>query len=284
VRVAVSIMAEPITDATDVGLGEPYRVRLGVYEGPMELLLFLVRRNELDICDVPIAAVTDQYLEFLVLMELLNIDVAGEYIVVASQLLLIKSRRLLPVRDQDGEDADDEAEDGEDPRVELERRLAEYRRFRDSATVLKEHMERQSRRFPRAWGDDEEHASQAVSVESVSIFDIVAAFKEILASAKPEKPTVLKRQTLTVGRRMQEIEALVRAAVDGLSFRATVSAEPTRMEVIVTFLAILELIRRRRVAVEQEELMGEIRLYPGSALADTGGAGARGPAAGEAGN
>lgn len=254
-------LAEPASRFEEAPCWETYQVRLAAYEGPLDLLLYLVRRNEVDVYEVPIAQITDQYLEYILLMGMLNIEVSGEFIVVAAQLLLIKSRRLLPLADEDETAEGEEPEEGEDPRRELERRLAEYRRYKESAEELRQRIELQSKRFARAWDEAETFATESVGVESVSIFDIVSVFKEVLSTARPEQPTVIQRQGLTVGRRMQELEALVARAVDGLSFRDAVPPNPTRIEVVVTFLAILELVRRRRVAVQQHRLMGEIRIF-----------------------
>ena len=238
-----------------------YRVRLSIYEGPMDLLWFLVRRHELDVYDIPVATITDQYLEYLALMELLDIELAGDFMVTAAQLLLLKSRSLLPTRDQDEDDAAGD-EERLDPHRELARRLSEYRRFKETAGTLGQRIEVQSRMFGRAWDEGHEQASDTVPLQSLSVFDLVTVFKKMLLTARPEEPTVIQRQTLTVSGRMEYIQRRVRESPHGLSFLDTVSESPTKIEVIVTFLAILELIRRGRISVEQRSMQDEIRIYP----------------------
>lgn len=245
---------------------DPYRVTLRVYEGPLDLLLFLVRRHEVDIYDIPIAEIADQFIEYLRLMEALNIEVAGDFIVLAATLAYMKSRMLLPVDEKENET---QPEDGPDPRQELAQRLLEYRRFRQSADELRTRIRRQADFFPRN-GNGNGHAEETVCLESVSIFDIVTVFRQILARAESRAPSLLEKETLTVGAKMKEIERRLWEFPDGLRFDQLVSERPTRLEVIVTFLAVLELARRGRITVEQRQVLGPILIYPGPGVRTVG--------------
>lgn len=245
----------------------PYRVRLPIYEGPMDLLLFLVSRRELDVYDVPLARITEEYMEYLVLMQVLDIEVAGDFLALAATLLVLKSRTLLPVDDTTQvETADEESEEGVDARAELQRRLMEYQRYRESAEELRLRIERQSLLHTREHGEAIGAAPETLPLEAVSIFDILSIFKQMLLRTTDRAPALLERQELTVGSRIAHIILAVRRCPDGITFRQTVSANATKLEVIVTFLAILELIGRRQIVVRQRSPMDEIRLHAGPEL------------------
>jgi segregation and condensation protein A len=260
----------PDADALDevrreVAALRPYRVKIAIYEGPMDLLLFLVQRHEVAIYDIPIAKLIEEYFEYIVLMEVLDIEIASEFLVMAATLMVIKAKTLLPAEadtalDELGEEPPSEVE----LRAELERRLAEYQRFRDGAEYLRTRIERQALVHGRATtGEVEELAPGSIPFESVSVFDLVSIFKQMLLRAVPDEPPVIERRKFTVGEKMEEVVRAVALCPGGLSFFQTVSERPTRLEVIVTFLAILELIRRRRVIVQQQTPLGEIRIYAG---------------------
>lgn len=249
----------------------PYRVKLPIYEGPMDLLLFLVRRHEVDVYDIPMAAITEEYFEYIVLMEVLDIEVAGDFLVMATTLMVIKAKTLLPTETPD--DFDDEFEDArerDDPRADLQRKLIEYQKFRNSAEYLRQRIERQSMMHPRGGDEAQTFSPDTIPIQSVSVFDLLSVFKQMLLRAVDDEPAVLERRSWTVGERMEEILEAVRLCPDGLSFFQTVSETPTKLEVIVTFLAVLELIRRRRVSVHQHSPMGEIRIYPGAGRVEHG--------------
>jgi segregation and condensation protein A len=248
----------------------PYRVRLSIYEGPMDLLLFLVGRREVDVYDVPIAEITEEYFEYLVLMEVLDIEVAGEFLVMAASLMVIKARTLLPIESDEASELEDQEDDGIDPRVELQRRLLEYQQFRESAEYLRTRIARQDMVHGREGGEAEEFLPGSVPLESVSVFDLLSVFKQMLVRAVDDEPTVLEKRQYTVAGKMTDVVDAVRISPHGLSFFQTVSERPTRLEVVVTFLAILELIRRRRVSVEQRGIGAEIRIFAGPELDGNG--------------
>jgi len=241
-----------------------HHVRLPIFDGPLDLLLYLIDRDEIDIFDIPIEHITNQYLEYLQQLESLNLEVAGEFLVMAAQLLEIKSRMLLPQEQR----PEAEQEEVGDPRAELVARLLEYRRYKHVAEELRARAEIQrfvfSRRSlvedaPEGTGQDER---PYLMIGQVSAFDLWAAFQSVLSRAKEPARSAVDRPRFTVAQKMAAIAARLRWARDGIRFVDLFEEQYLRIELIVTFLALLELIRLRRVRVAQERLFGEIRVYP----------------------
>lgn len=224
-----------------------FPVTIEIFEGPLDLLLHLVRREEVDIAEVSISSITEQYLSTLRAMEELNIQFAADFVVMAATLMLLKSRWLLPI-DPAGEAEQQEEDIAADPEAELHRRLQEYRTYREAAEMLEEsHRERQ-RIFLRG-AEDIEIGTGWVNLEDVSIFDMIAAVQDMLSRAKPELPAKMRRAAFTVADRIEEIIMLLTAEKRPVSFTELVGDQGTRLFIIVTFLAILELVRRRRLHV-----------------------------------
>jgi segregation and condensation protein A len=237
-------------------------IRLEVFEGPLDLLLHLIKRNEVEISDIPIALITDQYLAAIEGLPSLNLDGAGEYLVMAATLMLIKSRLLLPL----DPDADGDAE--EDPRAELVQQLLEYQRYREAAmslgdrTVLGRDVFRgRGEPIPRGPADDEP------PVRDASLGDLLAALRTVLDRARTPAPHEILRPGLSVAECVQRVLARFALAPE-IEFTDLFGPDVTRTEVIVTFLAILELIRLRVVRARQPELFGAIRVR--LAVADLG--------------
>jgi len=228
-----------------------YRVALASFHGPLDLLLFLVRRNEVDIHDIPIATIATQFLEHLQVMELLDVEQAGDFVVMAATLMEIKSRALLPVEVQSA--ADEEA----DPRRELVKQLLEYRKFKDAATALEERAEAQSARLARA--DDTDAPAGAAPLKPVELWDLVSAFARIMRETQ-----ALQGRVITIDDTPQEIyerQLLARVTEQGpLDFRAVFTPPYSRMKLIGLFLALLELIRRGALVIDQPEPFGAIVL------------------------
>jgi segregation and condensation protein A len=241
-------------------------VKLPLFEGPLDLLLYLIERDQIDIFDIPIEHITSQYLDYLSALESLNIEVAGEFIVTAAQLLEIKSRLLLPQEER----PEQEEEEVGDPRAELVARLLDYRRYKAVAAELRERAELQRYVFSRGElvggngnGNGNGHAEHSyLMLNDVSPFDLWAAFQSVLSRAKEPPAGEVVRPRFTVGQKIAAIAARMRWAREGLPFASLFEQGATRSELIVTFLAILELIRLRRLRVAQERLLGEIRVYP----------------------
>jgi len=234
-----------------------YKVKLEVFEGPLDLLLYLIKKEEVDIYDIPIERITNQYMEYLTLMQMLNLEVAGEFLVMAATLMYIKSRMLLPV---DQQVADSEEEDGADPRWELIRQLVEYKKFKDAALQLGRREEEQAKVFPRRAGELDVPADAEAPLAEVSIFDLINAFKEVLkkASARDDFREIIEER-FTVSDKIEEILYTLRDRAD-LIFQELFAQATSRAEIVVTFLALLELIRLKRLKVRQETAFGEIRV------------------------
>jgi segregation and condensation protein A len=234
-----------------------YKVKLEVFEGPLDLLLYLIKKEEVDIYDIPIERITNQYMEYLSLMQLLNLEVAGEFLVMAATLMYIKSRMLLPA-DQQVTDA--EAEEGEDPRWELIRQLVEYKKFKEAAVQLARREEEQANVFTRAGDSGIEVDAKEVPLAEVSIFDLIAAFNEVLKKANAREDfREIYEERFTVSDKIEEILYTLRERSE-IRFLELFSESASRAEVVVTFLALLELIRLKRLRVQQAEAFGEINV------------------------
>ena len=234
-----------------------YKVKLEVFEGPLDLLLYLIKKEEVDIYDIPIERITTQYMEYLSLMKLLNLEVAGEFLVMAATLMYIKSRMLLPV---DQQVTDVEAEEGEDPRWELIRQLVEYKKFKDAALQLGRREEEQSQLYPRQVGDLGLAVEPDLPLADVGIFDLINAFNQVLKKASEREDfREIFEERFTVSDKIEEILYTLRDRV-GILFSALFAEVGSRAEVVVTFLALLELIRLKRLRVQQDEAFGEIQV------------------------
>ena len=234
-----------------------YKVKLEVFEGPLDLLLYLIKKEEVDIYDIPIERITNQYMEYLSLMQLLNLEVAGEFLVMAVTLMYIKSRMLLPA---DQQVTDTEAEEGEDPRWELIRQLVEYKKFKDAALQLGQREEQQSNIFSRRGPDMGIEVDKDVPLAELSIFDLINAFNDVLkkASAREDFREIIEER-FTVSDKIEEILYTLRDRSE-MIFSELFASAGSRAEVVVTFLALLELIRLKRLKVLQAEAFGEIRV------------------------
>lgn len=234
-------------------MNEEYRVQLDVFSGPLDLLLYLIRRDELDIQDIPIARVTEQYLDYVRMLESIDPNVAGDFLVLASTLVELKSRALLPTPPIEA------LEDADDPRSQLVRQLLEYKRFKDAADALRESADERRRRFARRPADLPAEL-QGLDLEDVEVWDLVRAFGKVM-TAIGQGPGV-HRVRLTEAplawfcdRILERLERGGAQMLDDL----LVDRED-RGEVIGLFLALLELVRQRRVVAKQERLFGAIYL------------------------
>jgi segregation and condensation protein A len=231
----------------------PYQVRIENFEGPLDLLLHLIKKNEINIYDIPVAMIAQQYLEYLEAMEELNLNVAGDFLVMAATLLQIKSKMLLPV----DETADDD-EEGPDPREELVRRLLEYKAFKEAARQLDDQEKVWREIF---WREQaltvEEEVEEDLPLENVSLFDLVDALKDVLERNPSSGLIEIAPDNLTVRERMNLILETLEGK-DSVSFAALFEGSSHRMVVVVTFLALLELMRLRVARVFQAETFGPI--------------------------
>ncbi len=234
---------------------QDYKVKLEVFEGPLDLLLYLIKRDEVDIYDISIERITKQYLEYLNSFQILNIELAGEFIVMAANLLCIKSRTLLPV---DQRATEEEEEEPLDPRWELIRQLIEYRKFKEAAGQLRLRQELQECLFPRTPGIPELEPEENLLVEEVGMFDLIRALQKVLErKSKTENLREIFEEHFSVS---DKINSVMTAIVPGqdLRFEEFFSENASRTEIVVTFLALLELIRMKQLTVRQEGQFGEI--------------------------
>ncbi len=253
------------------GAVQGYSVKLDAFEGPLDLLLHLIRKNELDIYDIPISLITRQYLDYLKLMKELNLDLAGDFLVMASTLLQIKSRMLLPLPEPE----EGEGEEPEDPRAELVRRLIEYQRYRDAGLELgtRELLGREV--FARPCKDDcclEGLTFTEDGSCELDLFALSEAFNRLLSRLPMARAhEVASQDTLSIVDAINEI--LTR--LDGhesLEFEALFQDDTSRERMIITFLAILELCRIKSLKVIQNSRFGTIYLFPSVAVTDENGA------------
>ncbi len=230
-----------------------YQVKLEQFEGPLDLLLHLIKKNEINIYDIPIALITRQYLEYLSLMKSLNLTVAGEFLVMAATLVQIKSRMLLPA---DETDADED--DGPDPRAELIRRLLEYKQFKEAAGQL-DNRERLWREvFVREQAPPvPAPSSESLVMEEVTLFDLVDALHSIMVRIPDKRLMEITPENLTVKDRMNAILETLEGK-ESVTFLSLFEDQGHRLLVIVTFLALLELTRLKLVRVFQAETFAPI--------------------------
>ncbi len=229
-----------------------YSIKLDVFEGPLDLLLFLIKRDKIDIYDIPIAHITRQYLEYIELMKELNLEIAGEFIVMAATLMRIKVRMLLP-RTQD-------AEEEEDPREGLVAALLEYRKFKEAAQILKTKGEEQSRWFPRTdFSFLSELPEDEILVEA-SLHDLIFAFKRVLDSHPQESFHTIDYPKVSIDERIEYVlNCLIQK--DGVVFTELFSDTPIKLVMVVTFMAILELIRLQKIYIRQTRHFSDIWVF-----------------------
>ncbi len=231
-----------------------YKVKLEVFEGPLDLLLYLIKKDEVDIYDISIERIAQQYLEFMDSFKVLDLEIAGEFVVMAANLIYIKSRSLLPVHVQPPEEEVDE----EDPRWDLIRQLVEYKKFKDAAAQLSQREFEQSNLYTRL-PEPEEAVERPLG--EVSVFDLIAAFNKILKriEGKTEDLREIFEENYSVSDKIDFIMKMTASGVT-LKFTELFASAASRTEVVVTFLALLELVRVKQLSLVQGEAFGEIEL------------------------
>lgn len=233
-------------------------IKLDIFEGPLDLLLHLIRQHEIDIYDIPIALITRQYLEYIELMKTLNLEIAGEFLVMAATLAQIKSRMLLPVP----ETAEGEAE-GVDPRQELVNRLLEYKKFKEASEILDDRGDYWGRIYQRETCEPLPEMERDIEFQpqlfNFGLFDLVAAFQEILKRHPEEKLREIILERFTVQEKLDHILGLLDTR-ESIIFEALFDSDRCREEVIVTFLAVLELVKQKVIRVYQVQDFGSIYL------------------------
>ena len=239
-------------------MNSPFRVDLEIFRGPLDLLMYLVRKHELDILDIPIAMITDQFLKYLTVLEKLDVNAVGDFLEMASALIEIKSRMVLPRADE---------EDGviDDPREELVHRLLEYKKYKDAANVLEQrsrdwqlHQARQASDMTRR----QQHPSDQ-PIQEVELWDLVSAFGRIIREHEAVQPSNIVYDDTPIHTYMLQIHERL-TTLGSTTLADMFTSEMQKSAMIGVFLAILELVRSHYVRAEQSELHGELWVLPGS--------------------
>jgi len=242
-----------------------YRVKLDMFEGPLDLLLHLIKKSEVDIYDIPIAAVTEQYLEYIEMIKKFNLDIAGEFLLMAATLIHIKSRMLLPVTGEP-----EECEDEGDPREELIRRLLEYQRYKDAAAEIGDRNLLGRDVFVKGMSQMEETATEEGLV-NLSLFDLMEALKEVFDRAPGTVSINLSAEKFSVVDKINEVMEFLRKRTSA-SFTALFTSNTVKSEIIVTFLAVLELVKMRMIHIYQSDEGGITVYIPEDVREDNDGA------------
>ena len=230
-----------------------YEIKLDIFEGPLDLLLYLIKKNEIDIYNIPIALITDQYLQYMEIMRSLNLDLAGEYLVLASTLIYIKSRLLLP------REENDDFEDEPDPRAELVKQLLEYQSYKEAALCLDSRLLLERDVFKRSYGINETDETGDDETE-LNLFDLVKAFQKLLSRMDKQELLEINVERMSLSDRINEIMERL-AQVQPLLFTDIIAEVADRRCVIYTLLAILELMKLRMVKAYQSGPFGVIRIF-----------------------
>lgn len=238
-----------------------HRISLQLFDGPLDLLLYLIRAHRYDICDIPIHEITAQFMEFLAVMNEVDIEYAGDFLVTAATLMQIKVRMLLPKTESANED-EMEGEEG-DPRQALVDRLLEYQRLQEAAETLKDLGEERALQFPRPPQEIKHIAASetddvAKLLSDVSTFDLLRALQRVLDRMKERPVALVRREPFSLAERTKGLMSRLGQLHEPQTFETLCDDCESRIEVVITFLAVLELIRRSRVLITQEKLFGEI--------------------------
>ncbi len=246
---ATGVAVAELPENEDEARRDSYRVKLEIFEGPLDLLLYLIKKDEIDIYDIPIARITEQYLAYLQLMQELDIAVAGDFLVMASTLIYIKSKLLLP---PDPKLAGQE-DLNEDPRAELVERLLEYQKFKSAAQLLYSRGEIEAACYTRGQLETDSSNPEV----SATVFDLLRVFREILKRAEDKIELEIARDEVTMSEKLAQIHALLEQHEE-LNVRELFELSRSKRELILTFLAFLELVKELKIILTQRELFGEI--------------------------
>lgn len=226
-----------------------YKVKLEMFEGPLDLLLYLIKKDQIDIYDIPIAHITKQYLEYVQLLESLNIEVAGDFLVMAATLIYIKSKMLLPPEPK----VEGEEDLNEDPRAELVEQLLEYQKFKSAANMLYEKAQIEAACFTRGSLETDKNNPEVTA----TVVDLLRVFKEILDRAKAVQEMEIHREEVSMGEKLAQIRGLL-AEHKEIKVRDVFELARSKRELILTFLAFLELVKETQIILIQSQLFGDI--------------------------
>jgi segregation and condensation protein A len=241
---------------------DEYKVKLEVFEGPLDLLLYLIKKEELEIHNIPMERITAQYIQYIELMKMLDLNVAGEFLVMAATLMMIKSRMLLPV-----EDRPEMEEEEEDPRWDLVRQLVEYKKFKDVAMHLESLEARREDIFGRDGAEAVLGKEPDVALHDVGLFDLISAFNEALKNVKSEELREIFAERFTVAEKIEQLADRLRRE-GKFSVSRMFAGMRSRHEIACTFLALLELIRLNQARAVQKETFGDIFIERAEGVAE----------------
>lgn len=235
-------------------MSERYKVVLDTFEGPLDLLLHLIHQLEIDIYDIPVAEITNQYMNYIHAMQELDLDVASEYLVMAAALLEMKSTMLLPTKEMEQED-----DYAEDPRDELVNQLVEYKKYKEAAIQLEELESEENQIYTRDSVTFERPQKAEVERGLMSVYDMIHAYQDILKRQSFYQPlaTKIQEKTISIEERMGEIQSYLRAETQPVKFHQLITSS-TRSRVVVTFLAVLQMLKVKNIHCEQEAQFGDI--------------------------
>jgi len=242
-------------------MNQSYQVKLDAFEGPLDLLLHLINKYEIDIYDIPVAQITEQYMEYIHTMQKLELNIASEYLVMAATLISIKSKMLVP-----NQEVDEENEAYmEDPREELMERLLEYRKFKQAALTLQEKEKSEQQLFTRNPAVFEDLDYQALSPptnSNISIYDMLQALGALFERKKWNEPldTKIQKAEIPIEQRMEDILTRVKMEEEGVLFDQ-LFIYPSRSHIVVTFIALLELMKANEIYCKQKKQFEAIRIY-----------------------
>lgn len=228
-----------------------YRVQLNNFEGPLDLLLFFIKRDELDIYDIPISYITDQFLGFIKLMEELDLDVASEFVLMASMLMSIKAKMMLPREEHD----EDLNLDESDPRYELIQRLLEYKRYKEMAVKMSDIDEETRKKYTRGYFEEDQVDKKATgeALKDVTVFDLIAAFRKVLSDVERKNIVHKVEKVETTIEKQSEFVLLTLQARGKQSFYELCHNLTSKVVVVVTFLAVLEMIKEQQINLYLKE-------------------------------
>ncbi|MFP3124368.1 segregation/condensation protein A [Ectobacillus funiculus] len=240
-----------------------YNVKIDAFEGPLDLLLHLINRYEIDIYDIPVATITEQYVSYIHAMQELQLDVASEFLVMAATLLAMKSKMLLPKHEEEW--SEDGEELTEDPRQELMERLIEYKKYKEAAMELKEREGERAQLFTRPPADLSPFQGQDSDERmplDVTLYDMLAAFQKLMRRKTLQRPitTTITRQEISIEAQMDEVMKRVRLSGGRQRF-VDLFGQDDREAIVVTFLAVLELMKKKLIIIEQERNFDEIYVF-----------------------
>ncbi len=222
-----------------------YRVQLNNFEGPLDLLLFFIKRDELDIYDIPISYITEQFLEYLYMMDEFDIDVASEFVLMASMLMSIKAKMMLPREENNNETELDET----DPRFELVQRLLEYKRYKEMAVQLADIDEETRKKYSRGYfnADKIDKKATGEALKDVTLFELIAAFRKVLSDIERKNVVHKVEKTETTIEKQSEFILLTLQNKGTLSFNQLCQNIKSKLIVVVTFLAVLEMVKEQQI-------------------------------------